>query len=191
MNLALVTQDVISDEELLERTVSGDREALGLLFDRHHRALYGFLARAYPAEDADLDDLVQSTFLEAFRAAPRFRGASSPRTWLFAIGSNLAKMHRRATSRRTRALQRFADLPVRAAGALDAALADQRALVQIELALDQLPHDLRVAYVMCVLEGVAAEDAARALGVARGTIWRRVHQARQALRAAVETEETR
>jgi RNA polymerase sigma-70 factor (ECF subfamily) len=191
VNLALVTQDVISDEELLERTASGDREALGLLFDRHHRALYGFLARAYPAEDADLDDLVQSTFLEAFRAAPRFRGASSPRTWLFAIGSNLAKMHRRATSRRTRALQRFADLPARAAGALDAALADQRALAQIERALDQLPHDLRVAYVMCVLEGIAAEDAARALGVARGTIWRRVHQARQALRAAVETEETR
>ena len=86
VKLALVSQDVMSDEELLERMASGDREALGLVFDRHHRALYAFLARAYPVEDADLDDLVQSTFLEAFRAAPRFRGASAPRTWLFAIG---------------------------------------------------------------------------------------------------------
>lgn len=191
MKLALVSQDVLSDEELVERMASRDREALGLLFDRHRRALHGFLARAYPAEDADLEDLVQSAFLEAFRAAPRYRGAASPRTWLFAIGSNLAKMHRRATARRTRALQRFATQPPRPAGALDAALADQRALAQIEAALDELPHDLRVAYVMCVLEGVAAEDAARALGVARGTIWRRVHQARQALRAAVAPEETR
>ncbi|HEX3760489.1 MAG TPA: sigma-70 family RNA polymerase sigma factor, partial [Kofleriaceae bacterium] len=174
MKLALVSQDVMSDEELLERMASGDREALGLVFDRHHRALYAFLARAYPVEDADLDDLVQSTFLEAFRAAPRFRGASAPRTWLFALGRNLAKMHRRATSRRSRALQRFADLPARPMAALDAALADQRALAQIERALDELPHDLRVAYVMCVIEGVAAEDAARALAVARGTIWRRV-----------------
>jgi RNA polymerase sigma-70 factor (ECF subfamily) len=191
VKLALVTGDVISDEELLERMAGGDRDALGLLFDRHHRALFGFLARAYPAEDADLDDLVQSAFLEAFRAAPRFRGAAAVRTWLFAIGSNLAKMHRRATSRRTRALQRFADLPVRAAGALDAALADQRTLARIEHALDELPHDLRVAYAMCVIEGVAAEDAARALGVARGTIWRRVHQARQALRAAIDAEGAR
>jgi RNA polymerase sigma-70 factor (ECF subfamily) len=185
VKLALVTGDVISDEELLERMASGDREALGLLFDRHHGALFGFLARTYPVEDADLEDLVQSAFLEAFRAAPRFRGAASPRTWLFAIGSNLAKMHRRATSRRSRALQRLADQPPRATSALDAALADQRTLAQIEHALDELPHDLRVAYVLCVMEGVAAEDAARALGVARGTIWRRVHQARQALRVAV------
>ena len=191
MKLALVSPDALSDEELLVRMAGSDREALGLLFDRHHRALYGFLARAYRAEDADLEDLVQSTFLEAFRAAPRYRGASAPRTWLFAIGSNLAKMHRRATSRRTRALERFADQPPRPTGALDAALADQRALARIEAALDELPHDLRVAYAMCVLEGVAAEDAARALGVARGTIWRRVHQARQALRAAVAPEETR
>jgi DNA-directed RNA polymerase specialized sigma24 family protein len=48
-----------------------------------------------------------------------------------------------------------------------------------------------VAYVMCVIEGVAAEDAARALGVARGTIWRRVHHARQALRAATHAEGAR
>jgi len=191
VKLALVSPDSLSDEELLERMAGSDREALGMLFDRHHRALYGFLARAYRAEDADLEDLVQSTFLEAFRAAPRYQGASAPRTWLFAIGSNLAKMHRRATSRRTRALQRFADQPPRPTGAFDAALADQRALARIEVALNELPHDLRVAYAMCVLEGVAAEVAARALGVARGTIWRRVHLARQALRAAVTPEETR
>ena len=191
MRLALVTADMGTDEELLERVATGDREALGSLFDRHHRALYGFVARMYGGEDADVDDLVQTTFLEAFRAARRFRAASSARTWLFAIASNLVKMHRRATRRRTHALQRLADQPERTAAALDARIADQRALARIEIALDELSHDLRVAYVMCVIEDVAADDAARALGVPRGTIWRRVHRARQVLRAAIDPEAVR
>jgi len=191
MKLAVVAPAALDDAELIERMASGDREALGTLFDRHHRALYGFLARASGASDTEIDDLVQTAFLEAFRAAPRFRGASLPRTWLFAIGSNLAKMHRRATRRRSRALRRLAEQPARTGHPLDAALADMRALARIERALDELPHDLRVAYVMCVIEDVAADEAARALGVARGTIWRRVHHARQALRDAVDPEGAR
>jgi len=175
-----------TDAALVERMAAGDRGALGALFDRHHQALFGFLARTSAASDAEVEDLVQTTFLEAFRAAPRFRAAASPRTWLFAIGGNLARMHRRATRRRLRAMQRLAELPAGAGVALDDRLADQRALVRIEAALDDLPHDLRVAYVMCVLEDVPADEAARALGVPRGTIWRRIHHARQVLRAAAE-----
>ena len=180
--------DAVNDAELIERMADGDRDALGTLFDRHHRALYGFLARASDAEEPEIEDLVQTAFLEAFRAAARFRGTSSPRTWLFAIGGNIAKMHRRATRRRTRAIQRLAAQPERTATALDARVADQRALAQVEVALAALPHRLRVAYVMCVIEGIATDDAARALGIARGSIWRRVHLARQQLRAAVESE---
>jgi RNA polymerase sigma-70 factor (ECF subfamily) len=191
VTIALVMQDRSDDGDLVDRMAAGDRDALGALFDRYHRSLFGFLARAYGARDAEIDDLVQTTFLEAFRAARRFRGTSSPRTWLFAIGSNVAKMHRRATQRRERAHQKLADLPEHVSAALDAKLADQRALACIEVALDELPHDLRIAYVMCVLEDVPADEAARALDVARGTIWRRVHEARQRLRAAIAPEPSR
>ena len=57
----------------------------------------------------------------------------------------------------------------------------QRLLV----ALDDLPHDLREAFVMCDLEEVAGVDVARALGVREGTLWRRLHEARRALRCAL------
>ena len=177
------------DSELIARMAEGDRDALGALFDRHHHALYGFLARAYGARHIDIDDVVQTTFLEAFRAAQRYRGASSPRSWLFAIGGNIAKMHRRATMRRNRALQTFADRPEDVAAAPDANVSNQRALARIEEALESMAHDLRMAYVMCVIEGVAGDDAARALGISRGTLWRRTWQARQILRDAVDSED--
>lgn len=191
VRLVVTQPETVGDGELIERMAEGDRDALGALFDRHHRALYGFLGQACDAEDTEIEDMVQTAFLEAFRSAARFRGLSSPRTWLFAIGANVARMHRRATRRRARAMQRLAAQPERTAAALDARVADQRALAQVEAALAALPHRLRVAYVMCVIEGVAADDAARALGVARGSIWRRVHVARQKLRAAIDTEGAR
>ena len=191
MKLALVTPETISDQTLIARMAEGDRPALGALFDRHHHALHSFLARASGACDSEVDDLVQTTFLEAFRAAHRFRGASSPRTWLFAIGSNVARMYHRATRRRARAIEKLADLPERTMTGLDAKLADQRALARVAAALDELPHDLRIVYVMCVIEEVPADDAARALGIARGTVWSRIYNARQFLRAAVDPEERR
>jgi RNA polymerase sigma-70 factor (ECF subfamily) len=177
---------VASDDELVERMAVGDRDALGALFDRHQRALHSFLARASGAADPEIDDLVQTTFLEAFRAARRFRGRSSPRTWLFAIGGNVARMHRRASRRSALAISRLASQPEHPGSALDARIGDQRLLALVAAAIDELPHDLRVAYVMCVIEDVAVEDAARALGTARGTIWRRIHEARVALRAAAD-----
>lgn len=186
VKLAIAAVDTPSDGALIERMATGDRDALGAFFDRHHRALFGFLSRATGAGDSEIEDLVQMAFLQAFRSAPRFRAAASPRTWLFAIGGNVAKMHRRATERRLRALARLADEPEPRGIELDTRLADRRKVARVAAALDELPHDLRVAYVMCVIEEVGVEEAARALGVARGTIWRRIHEARGALRAAVE-----
>jgi RNA polymerase sigma-70 factor (ECF subfamily) len=176
-----------ADTELLERMAVGDGDALGLLFDRHHRALYGFLRRVGRADEPDLDDLVQATFLEAHRAAAGFRGGASVRTWLFAIGANVARNYRRAASRRQRALERMAWQPRRASTSPEQRVGDALALNRVAAAIEDLPHDLRVAYVMCVIEEVGADDAAAALGVPRGTVWRRVHHARVALREALDS----
>jgi DNA-directed RNA polymerase specialized sigma24 family protein len=60
------------------------------------------------------------------------------------------------------------------------------ALRRIERVLEALPHDLRVAFVLCDLEGISGVDAARTLGVRPGTVWRRLHEARKELRARLE-----
>jgi len=53
-------------------------------------------------------------------------------------------------------------------------------------ALDRLPHDLRTVYVLCDLEDLPGVEAARVLGLRDGTLWRRLHEARRALREAIE-----
>jgi len=71
----------------------------------------------------------------------------------------------------------------------DAAVLRSQQVSRLASALDALPHDLRAAYVLCDLEDVPGVEAAQLLGIRAGTLWRRLHDARRALRAAIEGEE--
>src|SRR5256886_7714897 len=91
---------VPTDAALIAAWRGGDEPAAAELVRRHARALARFLAGA-GALEADVDDLVQETFIRAFRAVGRFRGQCQFRTWLMTIGGNVLKdAHRR--SRRAR-----------------------------------------------------------------------------------------
>src|SRR5256885_6864698 len=87
---------VPTDAALIAAWRGGDEPAAAELVRRHARALARFLAGA-GALEADVDDLVQETFIRAFRAVGRFRGQCQFRTWLMTIGGNVLKdAHRRS-----------------------------------------------------------------------------------------------
>jgi len=99
---------VPSDAALIAAWQGGDEQAAAELVRRHARALARFLA-AGGAVESDVDDLVQETFIRAFRAVGKFRGQCRFRTWLLTIGGNVLKdSHRRA--RRTRVVPLGDDL---------------------------------------------------------------------------------
>src|SRR5204863_9563875 len=87
---------VPTDAALIAAWHGGDEPAAAELVRRHARALARFLAGA-GALEADVDDLVQETFIRAFRALGRFRGQCQFRSWLMTIGGNVLKdAHRRS-----------------------------------------------------------------------------------------------
>jgi RNA polymerase sigma-70 factor (ECF subfamily) len=180
------TAAALSDEALLAATATGDLGALDALFERFHAPVYRFLGRLAAADDAARDDLVQATFLEARRGARRFRGGSSVKTWILGIAANLARHHLRGERRRREKHARYAEGLYIVSERPDERLERRELLREIEEALARLPHDLRVAFVMCDLEDVPGVEAARVVGVPQGTLWRRLHVARKAVRAAVE-----
>ena len=175
-----------SDEALVASCAKGDHAALSALFRRHSEGLYAFLARFSGVDDGDLDDLVQATFVSVNRSAARFAGASSVRTWIFGMGANLVRKHVRGEMRNRSMRTRFETVPVVEPERPDAAAEHRQALARIDAALAQLPLELREVFVLCVIEGVSGKEAARALGAREGTIWRRLHEARTALRHAMD-----
>ena len=178
----------MSDAALVAACTTGDPGALGALFDRYAADVYRFLGRLRGADARDVDDLLQVTFLEAGRVAGSFRGGASVRTWIFAIAANVVRHHARGEGRRRTVMDSFSALPqTRVESPADAA--ERRQLIErLAGALDDLDEDLRVAFVMCDLEEIPGVEAARALGLRPGTMWRRLHDARRRLRHAIEKE---
>lgn len=176
----------LSDEALLAACATGDTSALGALFDRFNVAVYRFVARLPTTDEAARDDLVQATFLEVARTAARFRGGSSVKTWLLGVAANVARHQLRGERRRRVHQAKYLEKLHVVPDEPDAIVDRKRLLAQIGDALARLPHDQQVAFIMCDLEQLPGVDVARALDIPEGTLWRRLHHARKAIRAAVD-----
>jgi RNA polymerase sigma-70 factor (ECF subfamily) len=173
----------LSDEALVAACATGDTAALAALFDRHHAVVFRFVSRIASACASDVEDLAQSTFLEMWRSSGRFRQSGSARSWILGIAANLVRHYVRGEVRRRAALADLAGQPDKGRGGRPDELAAQSEMMErLSAALHALPHDLRVAFVLCDVEEVPGVEAARALGVRQGTLWRRLHDARKRLR---------
>jgi RNA polymerase sigma-70 factor (ECF subfamily) len=178
----------LSDEALLAACATGDAVALTELFARHADSLYRFLGRLRGADARDLDDLLQRTFLEALRSIGRYRGQAAARTWLYGIAANVVRHHVRSEARRRTFLDNMTWVPERSP-VTPAEAAERRQLgSQLAAALDDLKDDLRIPFVMCDVEGLPGTEVARALNLREGTLWRRLHEARNHLRRSLGEE---
>jgi RNA polymerase sigma factor (sigma-70 family) len=189
---ALVAPDSVdasrSDAALLAAFAKGETEALGELYDRHHLAMYRFLARLTSSRESDLDDLVQATFVEVVRSAARFDGRAQVRTWLFGIALNVARHHSRGRSRLRRILgDPGDDRPSEVPGLdrPDENVERRQLLERLDCAVATLPSPLREVFVACEIEGLQGTDVARWLGIPEGTLWRRLHDARKRIRLSM------
>lgn len=173
----------VPDAELLRRVASGEIDALGQLYDRHHEALGRFLARATTGAD-DVDDLLHSTFLTAAQAAKSYDGRAACRPWLIGIAVQLLRRRRHAVARL------FATLA--SLRLLGSAQTDPRATFEargdVERALRRLSEPKRVTLLLAEVEGLSCQEIAEMLAVPIGTVWTRLHAARRELRRALGEE---
>jgi RNA polymerase sigma-70 factor (ECF subfamily) len=174
-----------TDESVALACSSGDPQAVAELFERFQVPVTRFLSRLVAG--ADVDDLVQATFLQIARGKARFDGRSTVRTWLFAIAANIMRQHCRTSARRKRllwALTTTSNSPTndRLSEQLDA----RRTVQYVRAAFESLSEKSRLAFVLCEIEGLSAREASEVLDSTETAIWKRVSDARKALLKAVE-----
>jgi RNA polymerase sigma factor (sigma-70 family) len=188
--------DHLSDARLLERFVARrDEAAFATLVKRHGPAVLG-ACRHVLRDENDAEDVLQATFLVLARRAGDLPWRDSVRGWLCAVARRLALNARGRIARRSRR-----ECPVAALAACgddpdDRALPEDfhpsvdpfPELVRRELRdvlrdeLDLLPEKYRAPVVLCYLEGLTSEEAARALGWPVGSMSRRLERARSLLK---------
>ncbi len=177
-----------TDRELVRRVQSGDRSAFDLLFLRHRHKIHGLVSRFVRREE-EIDDVVQDSFIRAFRALPSFRLESAFYTWLYRIAVNTAKNHITAQKRRPNTVQSdFDELELAESTDAMREVADPaneyltgELEVAIRRALQALPDDLRNAVTFREFDGLSYEQIAEIMDCPVGTVRSRIFRAREAI----------
>jgi RNA polymerase sigma-70 factor (ECF subfamily) len=173
------------DRTLVSEAAAGSREAFDELVRRHQGQIFN-LTRMLTSGDADAEDLVQETFVRAYRAIARFRGESAFRTWLSRIAINVVRTHldrrgRRPVTIDTGSDEQDSDLieSLAASDDLETTFGRRRAIDQ---ALAALPDELRTVITLRDIQGLEYHEIATVMNVPMGTVESRVFRARRRLR---------
>lgn len=179
-----------TDAALVARLQQGDQGAYAQLVDEHAGRIYR-LALRMMGNEADAEDVLQETFLSAFKSIDRFEARSSLGTWLYRIASNAALMR----LRRREPEQVSVDEPLeRDDGDLlprqffdfcclpEEDLLRDEAWTEMERAIEDLPPSLRGVFVLRDIEGLSTEETAAALDLSISAVKSRLMRARLKLR---------
>lgn len=169
----------LSDETLVAGIAGGDRSAMHALYVRHSRSVYRFALRLL-GDPSAADDVVNTVFLDVYRAAGRFEARSQVSTWLLAICRNKA-----LALRRRRSPEPLSDAVVLAIADGDESAesrlirADRAAALRRCLARLSAAH--REIIDLVYYRDLSVEEAAQVLGIPRNTVKTRMFYARRHL----------
>lgn len=184
-----MTGDREIDQQLVERVQRGDQKAFALLVEKYQRKLGRLLARMI-RDQAEVEDVVQESFIKAYRALPNFRGDSAFYTWLYRIGINTAKNHLVAMGRRpslsndieVEDAENFEDGDeLRTLDTPETELMTKELAQTVKQAIEALPQELKTAISLRELDGLSYEEIAELMQCPIGTVRSRIFRARESV----------
>src|SRR5262245_10348856 len=168
----------VADADLLNRFLDKHDEAAFELLLWRHGTMVLHVCRDVTRDEHAAEDAFQATFLALVRQAASIRAREAIGAWLYRVAFHAALRARR--SDRETANINLAGLPAVAELPDEASLRELRPLLHEEV--QRLPGKYRTPIVLCYLEGLTHEEAARQLGWPKGTVAGRVARARELLR---------
>lgn len=174
---------------LVERAQQGDKASFDILVSKYQRKLFRLVLR-FVHNQTEAEDVVQETFIKAYRALHQFRGDSAFYTWIYRIGINTARNFLDNRGRRVPAstdmtaeqMESFSEGEnLRDINTPESVLASKQIAETVNLAMNELPDDLRSALMLREIEGLSYEEIATAMGCPIGTVRSRIFRARDAV----------
>jgi RNA polymerase sigma-70 factor (ECF subfamily) len=192
----------LTDEELVARARARDGAAFEALVDRHEEKIYR-VAMRFVRNETDAREILQETFLSAWRNLDSFQGKAQFASWLYRVAVNASLMLLRSQKRHPQvAVDDVADETLdeaaRTAGPglglgggddwskrPDEQLQSEEVRHAIQTAVDGLPESQRSVFLLRDVDGLSTEETGELLGVTVPTVKTRLHRARLALREAI------
>lgn len=180
-----------ADNQLVERVKRGDQKAFELLMRKYERRVERLVSR-FVRDSSMVPDVVQETFIKAYRGLPNFRGEAQFYTWLYRIAVNTAKkalldMKREPSSNDSYQIDQNEDETFRTEQNLidiatpEKAYAAKRIAEVVDQAIQELPDELQQAIMLREVDGLSYEEIAEVMECPIGTVRSRIFRAREAV----------
>ena len=182
----------MDDAAAVARVRSGDKDTFRLLVERHSQTIFRLAFRMMENEQ-DAEEVVQETFLRAYRALDGFESRANFGTWIYRIALN--RCYDLLDQRKSRPVMQpqedpdapdlIEQIPTTNPNP-ERRVLSQEIEVRVRSAMEQLTTGERIAFVLRHLEGRSIEEIARALNVRQGLAKNRVHRAVKKLRQQLQ-----
>ena len=172
-----------TDLDLIAASSAGDQSAFEQLFRRHHARIYALCWRLCGNDVHWAEDVLQDTFVQAWRKLGEFRGESALTTWLHRLAVNIVLAERRRGSARLRQLS-----DPMANEDVAVAAVETHADHDLEAAIASLPPRARLVLVLHELHGYSHVEIASMSGMAAGTSRAQLNRARKLMQQHLQQD---
>jgi RNA polymerase sigma-70 factor, ECF subfamily len=183
------------DYDIVKKVKSGDFDAFESLVEKYQGKIYRHL-RKMVHDTSHTEDLLQETFLNAYKGLRGFEGTSTFSTWLFRIATNTALMYLRKNrpetveyddAIRNSADNHFAPASPQFVNTPLEMLLSMEGKRELEKAIDGLPVDYRAVLILRDVEGFSLEEVSRIVDSSIPAVKSRLHRARNSVRVALNS----
>lgn len=179
----------LSESELIERAVKGDRQAQAEIVYQHEKMVYN-LALKLVGNPEDAENILQETFLKILESLHTFKGGSALSTWIYRIATNFALMHLRSKKRNFVSIDDYPlDEKRDYSQFIKITEADPlKDLINTELkenlqaAIDSLPPKFKTVFILKDIDGLSLKEISSVLKISLPAVKSNLHRARLFLR---------
>lgn len=184
-----------TDHDLVARFKAGSMKAMEKIVGRYEKSIFNFGLRIC-GHTQDAEDVMQETFLSAFRSLSEFRGETKLKNWLFTIAANACRRKRRKRKgepEKELSLESFMpregseikyEIPDFSKDPGEELLRSELRGV-IESAVQSLPGKYRLVFLLRDIEGFSSKETGCILGISAKAVKTRLHRARLGLREEI------
>lgn len=185
----MVTSEKLTEQDIIRRIIAGEKSLYEIIVRRFNPCLYK-VGRSYNYDHADVQDLMQETFIDAYKSVAAFEGRSDFKTWIIRIMLNNCYRKKEKAGFKNETLQ---DMNENARPMFTASQNDTNKTVQnrelghiIEKALAAIPFDYRMVFSLREINGLNVAETAQLLNISEANIKVRLNRAKAMLRNEIE-----
>jgi RNA polymerase sigma factor (sigma-70 family) len=176
-----VLPDSLSDEEIVARILHGEKKLYEILMRKFNLRLFR-ISMSIVNDDMEAEDIMQTTYLNAYLQLPNFQGNSSFGTWLTRILINESLLHKKQKIRSEQFLTVHARSEFHNETPLKG-LMNNELKMMLEKAVSNLPEKYRIVFVMREIQEMSIQETMQVLDLAESNVKVRLNRAKQMLRS--------